>query len=400
MLIYRSRKIYTSDGVIDGYMLVENGKIIKISKGDVDGARDLLDMWIIPGIFDTHNHACNGYSFSGRNEEERIRNTKAYLKGLASNGVTLVLPTLFSTEANQESLDELKTAATFYGKEVNGAKVAGILFEGPFLNRVGEHGQRYETDPIDLEYVKKCIEISKGTLKLMGHAPELMGSREMVDLLLKNGIVAAFTHSDCKSEEAFRAFNDGITVATHTCNVMVGIHHRNVGGLGAALLDDRVHCELICDGLHVCNDMLKLIMNAKSHDHIIMISDSSRFVGAPSGRYQTDNGSITVDDEGRVLDTNGSLSGSSIPVIHGMKNLVENVGIDMLEAVKMASLNPCQKYGYSDCKGSLTAGKDADFVIIDPDFNVIESYSEGRKIYDFKQDTDLFNEEVLAILEK
>lgn len=399
MLIYRSRKIYTPDGVVDGYMLVENGKIMKISKGNIDGARDLLNMLIIPGIFDTHNHACDGYSISGKDDEDRVRNTGAYLRGLASKGVTLVFPTLFSTEANQESLDELKTAVTFVGKDVKGAEVAGIHFEGPFLNRVGEHGQRYDTDPIDLEYVKKCIEISKGSLKLMGLAPELTGSSEMIDLLLKNGTVAAFAHSDCKSEEAFRAFDDGITVATHTCNVMVGIHHRNVGGLGAALIDDRVYCELICDGLHVCNDMLKLIINAKAHDHIIMVSDSSRFVGAPSGRYHTNNGNITVDDEGRVLDADGCLSGSSKPVIYGMKNLVENVGIDMLEAVKMASMNPCRKYGYSDCKGSLTAGKDADFVIIDPDFNVIETYSKGRKVYDFKQDTDLFNKEVLAVLE-
>ena len=393
-MIFRSKKIYTPDGIIDGYMEIENGKILKIVKGETKEARDLGDLWIIPGIFDTHNHAYGGYNLSGRNDEERSKNIKGYLKALASLGVTLVFPSVFSTVADQRSLEELETAASFVGKRVDGAKAAGIHFEGPFLHRVGEHGQQYKPDPIDLEYAKKCIEVSNGTLKLMGHAPELPGSRELIDLLLRNGVTAAFTHSDSKSEEAFRAFDDGVTVATHTCNVMVGIHHRNVGGLGAALIDNRVYCELICDGLHVCNDMLKLIMNTKPHDHIMMVSDTSTLAGAPSGKYMTDDdGLVIVDQKGRLLEESGRLSGSSKPVLYGMKNLVRNVGMDLLEIVKLSSLNPCIKYGYADCKGSLSAGKDADFVLIDSEFGVVETYSEGRKIYDCKEDKDLLRKE-------
>ena len=384
---------------MNGYIVIENKRIVKIAEGDAKGARDLGDLWVIPGIFDTHNHACNGYSPSGKSPEARELHTRAYLKGIAGNGVTLVFPTIFSTVADQASLDELKTAASFVGKEIDGAKAAGVHFEGPFLHRVGEHIKQYEADPIDSEYTRKCIEITNGTLKLMGHAPELPGSSKFIELLLKNGVTAAFTHSDSKSEGAFRAFDDGVTVATHTCNVMVGIHHRNIGGLGAALIDNRVYCELICDGLHVCNDMLKLIMNAKPHDHIMMVSDSSRFVGAPSGKYHFESGIMTVDQDGRVLEEDGGLSGSSKSVLFGIKNLVQNVGMDLLDVIKMSSLNPCVKYGYADRKGSLEAGKDADFVLIDSDFNVIETYSEGRKIFDCKKDVNLFNPEVLACLE-
>ena len=391
----RSHSICTPDGIVDGWLEYDKGVITNIVKGADPKAVDLGTAMIIPGIFDTHNHSCNGWSISGATEQQRVDQTRHYLKALASHAVTSVFPTLFYDQPCQAGLDELATAAGFVGQLVDGACSAGVHYEGPFLNRVGEHGQRPAVHPIDLDYVRRCIELGHGRLKLMGHAPELPGSAAMTAMLVENGVTAAFTHTDCTAAQAFEAFDRGITVATHTCNVMVGIHHRDVGGMGACLLDQRVYCELIADGLHVCNDMLKLILRAKPHDHVMLISDSSHFVGLPAGHYASDGTVYNIDAQGHVYDANGSLSGSSKPVLYDIGNLVRNVGIDMTDALKMSSLYPARKYGLADRKGALEPGKDADFAIVSPSFDCLQTYVGGVKVFDHATDTDLDNPEIL-----
>ena len=396
-MIYKAKQIYTPDGPIDGYLIVEKGKIKAITTEKQKADIDFGNKMIIPGIFDTHNHASGGFHPYGKSEKIRVSNNKKYLKNLAAKGVTSVLATLFTTVADEESLEVLETLATkIVGKKVDGATAVGINFEGPFLNRVGEGGISYEPDPVDPAYLQKCIDICGDKLWEMGMAPELPKAEEGTKLLLKNGTKVAMTHTDARSAEAFSAFDRGVSISTHTCNVMVGIHHRNIGGLGAALMDDRVTCELICDGMHVCNDMLKLIFRLKPHDKIMMVSDSSSFEGLPQGRYAREGHDVIfVNKQGFVLDENGRLNGSSKPVIYGIRNIVENCGISLQEALKMACYNPCMKFGLTN-KGSLAEGKDADFVVIDKRFKVYYTYNGGRKVFDYEIDTDLINHELLA----
>lgn len=396
MKTYKSERIYTSNGIVDGYMVVDGNKIVNITTDRMNADYDFSNQIIIPGIIDTHNHAAGGYSPYGINDDERFENNKHYLKNLAATGVTSVLSTLFSTKANQESLDVLKTLANeVVGKDFDGATSVGINFEGPFLNRTGEKGIRYIPDPVDCNYLNKCLEISCGTLLEMGMAPELPNSDKGIALLIQNGIKVAMTHTDAKSEDAFNAFERGVDISTHTCNVMVGIHHRNIGSLGAALMDNRVSCELICDGLHVCNDMLSLIFKLKPHDKIMLVSDSSSYQGYPKGKYSSENETIFVNDEGFVLDENGRLEGSSKPIIYGIKNIVENCQISLDDALRMACYNPAMKFGFNN-KGSLETGKDADFVVINDKFDVLYTFNGGKMVFDYEKDVDLLNKKLLA----
>lgn len=396
--IIKAKHICTPNGIVDGYLVIENKKIVAITNEELIADRDYGDKYIIPGIFDTHNHASGGYSIYGDKEtEDELKSkkecTEKYLKVLASLGVTSVFPTLFATVVAKEEKDVIASAKNYVGKDVDGAKALGINFEGPFLNRVGEGDIKYVPDPINLDDIQEFINISNHTITEMSLAPELPNGKEAIELLLKNNVVPAMAHTDSKSKEAFEAFDSGITVATHTCNVMTGIHHRNIGALGASLMDDRVYCELICDGLHVCNDMLKLVLKLKDHNKVMLISDSSRFVGFPSGYYDFDSYKVHLDDEGRVL-VGTALNGSSKGVIFGIRNLVKNCGIDLLDALHMACRVPCLKYGYND-KGSLETGNYADYVVIDDDFNVYETYVEGRKVYDSTIDKMVLNPKVL-----
>ena len=399
--VFKSKSICTPNKIIDGYLIVDDDKFFDVVL-DYDGEYiDLEDKMIIPGIFDTHNHASGGYSVYKDSEEETLNylknkvlktNTSCYLKVLASLGVTSVFPTLFATKVDKEEKEVIKSLRHYIGKNLDGAKALGINFEGPFLNRTGEGSERYIPDPININDIKEFVDLADGTLSVMGLAPELDNSKEAIKLLLDRNVTPAMAHTDSKSKEARKAFDDGISVATHTCNVMTGIHHRDIGALGACLMDDRVYCELICDGLHVCNDMLKLILRLKDHNKIMMISDSSRFVGLPSGYYDFDTYKIYLDEQGRVLEGK-ALSGSSKGVIFGLKNLINNCDIDLLDALHMACRVPAIKYGYN--KGSIEKNFDADFVIIDSEFNVYETYVEGNKVYDSSVDSLVINPKVL-----
>lgn len=394
-----SKRIYTESGAVDGVLTAENGRITAIGNGEAD--IDVGDMRIIPGIFDTHNHGTQGYTLWDDGGSDFGDNLDGYLKGLASEGVTSIFPTLFSASSiDDTTLNAISDIASYVGKDNDGAGVMGIHFEGPYLNRVGEKGTRTEPQKIDLDFVQKIIDSARGHLVLMGHAPELPDSDRLEKLLIDNGVNVAFTHTDCNSEQAFAAFDRGTSVATHLCNVMVGMHHRDVGGLGAAILDDRVSCELICDGLHVCNNMIKLILRAKDNGKIMMISDCTGYSGAPVGTYSGflgHSGEVIVDADGFVREPGGRLRGSSKPVLYGIKNLVENIGVPLSHALELSSLNAARRYGFADRKGSLAVGKDADFVVIDDAYNAVQTYVRGRRVYDrATEQNGIFNRAMLS----
>lgn len=386
-MIIHSKRIVTEMGIQSGYLVVENGIIQDIldESADVKADLDVQNNRIIPGIFDTHNHGTMGYGLWGCAQPEQ--EVRGYLKGLASQGVTLILPTA--------DISMFKAIAKVAKEEGIGAKVAGIHSEGPYLNRVGEKGIDNGHPDIDLNYLSKMIEEAEGLLKLVAIAPELPVSQKAVDYLVSNGIKVAYAHSNCNYEEAMEAFNHGISVSTHTANVMSGIHHRNMGGLGACLLNKEVDCEVICDGLHVGLPMLEIMFAVKDLNKFMMVSDCTPMSGAPTGRYKMSLvGEVNITEEGFCLSDTGRLCGSTKPVLYGIKTLVEKLQMPLETVSQMASLNPCKVYGWADRKGSIAKGKDADFVIISDNYQAIATYSEGKEVYNQKEG-DVFNPEYL-----
>ncbi len=389
-IAYKSTQIVLENSVFDGYLLVEKGKIKAITTHIehctvVDCGHDR----ICPGIFDTHNHGALGYNLLSEGDSDKAKATVlGYLKGIASQGVTSVLPTsdisLFGVIAD-------------LSKSPEGQQIRGIHSEGPWLNRVGEKGIKTGYPKVDLDLAKKMVTEAKGTLKLVALAPEIPGIEVIKDYFLSQGITVAFAHSDCTYDQAMKAFDGGITVSTHTGNVMSGLHHRDIGGLGAALFHKDVDCEVICDGKHINLEMIKLYFSVKPTNRFMMISDCTSLSGASIGRYNLfKDMNVTITPEGFSLSDTGRLMGSTMPVIYGIRNLVEILGIPLSEVCQMASLNPARKYGCGDSKGSLSAGKDADFIIISADYQIKSTYLKGVKIYDCTKDTQLFNPDFLT----
>jgi len=383
-MIIRCKEIYTDKGAVDGYLVVEEGiiKAIESASANLNVDVDASNQRIIPGIFDTHNHGVMGYALMS-NQDNIDEVIKGYLKGCASHGVTSVLATAHP--------DIIKDVAKAAKETQDGAKIVGIHSEGPYLSRVGEKGINTGYPDIDMDYVKKMVSDGEGLLKLVAIAPEIPQATEAIHYFVSQGVRCAFAHSDLDYDGALASFKQGVTVATHTANVMSGIHHRHMGGLGACLLDEDLWCEVICDGLHVNNEMLKLMFKVKPYEKFMMISDNVPIAGAPIGRYNLIGFlPVIVDDKGFCLSDTGRLCGSTKPVIYGISNLVNNLSIPLETCLKMAAENPAIVYETADTKGTLTVGKDADFVIIDDSYNVLETYSEGRKVYDHLVDTDLF----------
>ena len=284
-------------------------------------------------------------------------------------------------------------------EEIDGALPIGIHSEGPYLNRVGENGIKEGYPEIKMEYLEKMVNDADGMLKLVAIAPEIPNAKEAIDYFTSQGIRCAFAHSDADYHLAMESFKWGISVTTHTANVMSGIHHRKMGGLGACLLNDDVYNEIICDGLHVSNEMIEIMLRIKkdAFNKVIMVSDTIAMSGAPVGHYSIPGMlDVNITKEGYCLTDTGRLYGSTIPVIGGIKNLVENLQINLSDVLTMSSYNPAHVYG-AHSKGSLEIGKDADFVVIDDEFNVLKTYRSGKCIFDKDKDTQLFNQLFLKL---
>lgn len=383
-----STRIYMADGCKSGTLTIEGKKIVAFTPGCDPEAVDYGDLRIIPGPFDTHNHGTCGYDPGyGETEAERKASVKGYLKGLASQGTVNIFPTVTPPEAIAA------VAAVHDEGPQDGATILGIHSEGPWLNRVGEKGVRGACPPVTLDAARAMVDMGRGHLRLVALAPELPGMEAVIDFFLSRGVTVAAAHSDNQYRAAMAAYDRGVSVATHTGNVMTGMHHRDVGGLGAALLNDGVECEVICDGLHICNEMLKIYFRIKSPERFMMISDCTPLSGAPAGRYKGfDPGmDLNVTAEGFVLSDTGRLMGSSQPVLFDIGNLVNHVGVPLETCLRMACLNPARKYGFADRKGSIAVGKDADFVVISDDYKAQATYAMGRKVYDRALEGEIFN---------
>lgn len=382
-MIIHSNRIYLEDKCFSGYLEIEDRIIKRIYNENEDVVADIDygNNRIIPGIFDTHNHGGFGYDFIRKAKKEDIQ---GYLKGEASLGVVNVLVTT-------SGLDNIKILSEEVLKDQDGSRILGIHSEGPWGSRVGEKGVNTGYPSVDFEVAKQMVEDGNGHLLLVDVAPEVENALEVIRYFKSQGVNVGMYHTNANFEEANKGVDAGVSVATHLGNVMTGLHHRDVGTLGCGLLRDEVDCEMICDGLHISLPMIQIYLKVKDHNQLFMISDNVSYAGLPVGRYKGmatvgDRAFINVTEEGFVLSDTGRLSGSAMPVLYGIQNLVEKLGVPMEECCKFFCYNPIRKYSDPNRKGSLKEGKDADFVVISDDYQAIATYSEGRIIFDREKD--------------
>ena len=369
-------------------LVIEDGKIANIfneetpAKESYDEIIDVEGKYLSPGFIDLHNHGNFGHDAMEGTDEALDTMADYHIK----NGVTSYLATTMTEEPGK-----IKEAVKNIGEYVkNGSKdsktkaqVLGIYLEGPYfsMEKKGAQPPQYIKNP-DLDEIKDLIKLSQDTIKIIALAPELEGAKESIKYLKEEGITITAGHTNATFDEAKAGIDLGITQATHLYNGMRAYSHREPGVIGAVLTDERVACEMICDGIHLHVGAMDLAIKMKGKDGIILISDAMMATGLKDGKYELGGQDVYVK-EGAARLEDGTLAGSTLTLNKAVYNIVHMVNIPLEDAVRMASLNPAKAIGMSKEKGSIEIGKDADLIVFDEDLNISKAMVKGN-IRDFK----------------
>lgn len=331
---------------------------------------------LLPGLIDLHIHGANGHDTMDATNKA-IHGISRYL---AKNGVTSFLATTV-TARKEKVLAAVENVAQRVARGVDGAQLLGSYIEGPYINDEykGAHPQEYIRN-LDIQEIEEIIQQGRGTVRVFALAPEKANSPEVVEYLVKKGVKVALGHSNATYGETIRAIDAGASIAVHAFNGMRGLHHREPGILGAVLSRDEIMAELIADGIHVDTAVMKILLRCKSKYGIVLVTDCMQAGGLTDGEYKLGELKVTVQDSIARIDS-GSLAGSTLRLIDGVKNMVQKVGVPLADAVQMASLNPARAIGMDRELGSLEHGKRADIIAIDDDFNVVFTMVAGSIVY-------------------
>lgn len=346
-------------------IIVENGYIKKImTGGDKERGVEKLDYRgciAAPGFIDIHIHGYGGIDVNYLKSEKDLERMS---KMLVKHGVTTFLPTTVSFP-----IDELKKLAELISNVAShpseGAEVAGIYFEGPYLSKekAGAQNPEFLKNP-SVEEVRELYRTSKGLVKILALAPELPGSSTVIRELDKLGVIAAIAHTNATFSEAMRAFDLGAKLCTHIFNGMRVFHHREPGVAFAGLLRDDVYVEFIGDLIHLHPNTISLIYKNKPSDKVIAITDAISATGLPDGEYRLGGLEIVVKDGVSRVKETGGLAGSTLTLDKALRNLVFEVGIPLRRALKSMTENPAKLLGLKD-RGVLRSGYRADMTLLD-----------------------------------
>jgi N-acetylglucosamine-6-phosphate deacetylase len=322
---------------------------------------------VIPGMIDVHIHG--GYDIDAMDADPQSLRTLS--QKLLQEGVTS-----FFTTTMTQAYEKIEAAlrAIQQAKAGGGTIIEGIHLEGPFISkkRAGAQPLQYIQAP-DPEWFLKWYEASGHLIKLVTYAPENEGARDFEKLMIEHGIVPSMGHTDGVLAELLDSM---ATHATHLYNGMRGIHHREPGAAGHALLSPQVQVELIADGIHVHPDMVKLTYELKGPEKVTVITDAMRAKGLPDGKSELGGQKVLVKN-GEARLENGALAGSILKMDAAFRNIIQFTGCSVADAVQMTSVNQAREFGLSQ-KGGLTAGKDADFVMLDKALQVTATYHLGK----------------------
>jgi N-acetylglucosamine-6-phosphate deacetylase len=302
---------------------------------------DLQGDWLSLGGIDLQINGGLGLAFPDL-EVADLPKLKQICGFLWQQGVDGFLPTIVTTTVNKIQRS-LATIARFMSTQDNvehTAKVLGVHLEGPFLNyqKRGAHPEQYLL-PLTIENIKRVLGDYSQIVKVITLAPELDSGGTAINYLRKQDITVSLGHSLATATEAKQAFSQGASMVTHAFNAMPSLHHRQPGLLGEAIVNPHVYCGLIADGNHVCPTMLEIVLRASNYDRgIFLVSDALSPIGLPDGVYPWDEREITVT-EGTARLADGTLSGTTLPLLVGVENLVK-WGCNIERAIAMATESP------------------------------------------------------------
>ena len=379
-------KILTPYRVVEGCLLMENGKIKAIAQEAPAGAEiiDAKGCYVSPGFIDLHTHGGGGHDYMDGTVEAYEGAARAHLE----HGTTALLPTTL-TCSDEELFNTFKVFETVKNSDFEGPELLGLHLEGPYFSesQKGAQDPRYLKNPDPDHYLRifdACPYIRRMTV-----APELPGAMELGAELKRRGILASIGHTDADYEDVLKARECGYDFLTHFYSGMSTLRrvnaYRHLGVIETGYLIDDMSIEIIADGKHLPPELLRLIVKNKSWDRICLITDSMRGAGMPEGSHPklgslTDGQETVISDGVAFLLDKSAFAGSVCTADRCIRTMVQLAGVPLLDAVRMMTVNPARAIGEDSRKGVLRPGMDADVCIFDQDIQIKSVFVGGKQL--------------------
>ena len=404
-MIFQNARLIFPDGIRDGLeVVVEKGKIAAITEhgharakegdGSPPGSAparaarlrrpapggsvlDLHGNYLAPGFIDLHVHGALGRDAM----EASTEGFQAVCDYHATGGTTSLL--LATATAPLDSIADVLSAIRECCCSIK--QIAGVHVEGPFISKAKCGAQRAELiENPSRASVQQLLDYAD-VIKRITIAPELRGAFEAIENFHTHGISVSGGHSNAWDEQAREGFARGMRSVTHTFNCMSSARRRGVYRVGGllefALSEPRISCELIADGHHVSETLMKMLYRAKGPRGICLVTDATAGAGLPDkSQFSLFGRDCVVEDGVCLLADHSALAGSASRMIDLVRTMVMKVNVPLREAVMMATENPARAVGLK-AKGCLKVDADADLVVLSPELEVLRTFSGGQEVF-------------------
>ncbi len=368
--------VFTGEEWLTGASVrVSNGRIEGISTDNTQSADattiDLNGDYLIPGLVDLQLYGGSDLFLNDQPTPETVRHI---YDSHARNGTTTLLPTIHSTslEIMQQSMKAVATV-----RDENPFGVPGIHVEGPYFNPIkrGAHSTAYVRTPAEGE-LETLFSTNADVIRILTLAPEILTDNQLatINRLKHANTLLSLGHSNATYEQATAAFNEGIPLATHLYNAMRGFESREPGVVGAVFDHPAVRASIIADSYH-CNPTTIRIAYRLLGERLFLISDAL-FANPPRPNFELGQFVVHFEPDGegsgpgRYVNNEGNLAGSAITLIDCVKIAVEQAGIPLINALRMASTIPAQIIGLGDQLGRIQPGYVANLARLDKSLTV------------------------------
>lgn len=380
MLKLKCDRILVGDGMLDGFVYIENGKIADVSAADrpANETRDFTGRILAPGFIDLHTHGGGGHAFMDSSAEEVLAGCAHHLR----HGTTTILPTVSAGPiANMRRALADIDAARRSGRAAN--RIHGAHLEGPYLSaaQCGAQCPDFITPPQPTDYEALIADYGESIARWT-YAPEADADGSFCRCLRAHGILASAGHTDAIYPDMQRAMENGCSLVTHlySCTSTVTRDHgfRRLGVIETAFLCDDLDVEIIADGKHLPPELIRMIVKIKGSEHVALVTDSLAIAGTDITEGIMSGTPFLVEDGVCKLRDRSAFAGSVATADRLVATLVHACGIPLPTAVQMMTETPARILGVE--RGRIVPGLDADLVVFDDSIAVSAVYVGGREV--------------------
>lgn len=360
----------SADIRLSGGVIAEMGRHLACLPGE-----DVLDAsgcYVVSGFIDIHTHGGANVDINAATADDLERIGIFF----ASHGVTAWQGSVL-TDTEEQTLWCIRQVREYLNAGRQGAALAGIHLEGPFLSQHyrGSMPEHLIREKMDMDLLLRYQEAAGGMIRYITLSPEIAGVIESIPAIRALGIHVAIGHSGADYDTAIAAIDAGAESATHTMNAMQLLHQHRPAITGAVLERD-VYCEVICDGFHLHPGTVRLILKTKGLDRVVAITDSIMAAGLPDGQYRLGVNDVTVSGGDAKLTGTDIRAGSTLTMDQALRNLVRFTGLPSEQVLPLLSENPANLLGWKQ-KGQIAPGMDADIAILTKDLYVRNVFVNG-----------------------